>query len=439
MSSRVRRCMRLPPAINLAFVMLPCVTSTITSRAIISALGQPASLREVLTRHVRGTDSFAQNKSIVDQPGGASMDTAKSLGVQFSHLQGNESAWEAGGAETTSSALRAAHTKGQPRVFFLFMAMAGLVHEQLWEDFFSNTQKTLWRAFIHCVDGSTCSLHFAVHNPMGMSQVPTVPSKYCSDLVSPMIQLVSHAVQDSYSPDDKFLFVSETTLPVKPFDLVYRTLMSTKGSDICVAPSQEWASMQNAQGQEAKLVKHSQWVVLNQKHARVLVHRWSQATQYPSYWRVPMWPEKLGVIARIPRSLSVCADEWLPMAMMYGMIFTDSGTHINLPEFSPWNSLQLSGTGILNRAQGNCHTWVGWGRRTNGTQAAGDAIMRHPGIHLQCSNGCTGSHPILIKHVTESGLHQFLLSPFLFARKFADGAVSRYQYNHVILSAHNLL
>jgi len=447
----------------MAFSMLPFATSTVLSVQSTANIHVQTSLQKKVVHSLRMRGSSSAHDSVVvernENPKHAvtsssvepsslprahfadkgiqdSMDVMNFSTVQLPHLQGNQSIWGVNKVESPLMVAQTSKLHVETRIFFLFMVRTGLVHEAHWEAFLLGTQRQHWHAFMHCVESGTCELNLAMRNPMQITQVPTVPSAYCSDLVSPMIQLLSYAVRESFSQSDKFVFVSETTLPVKPFSWVYSTLVGDWNSDICVAPNKEWKIMKNDADptHSAKLVKHSQWIVLNQKHANWLVQRWSAATQSYMHWRVPIWPESEGVIARLPRNVGVCADEWLPMALIYGMISTRSGQRIHLPEFAPWGSLQLRGSDIKYHAQGNCHTWVGWGSRTDGTQAVGDAIMSHPGIQLECHLGCSGSHPRIIKSITDVGLHQFVSSPFLFARKFKAGSVSLDQFKRVVMS-----
>merc|ERR1719401_1716336 len=96
-------------------------------------------------------------------------------------------------------------------------------------------------------------------NPMGLVQVPTVNTIYCTNLVSAMNKLLEVSLRESAQPGDKFIFVSESTLPVKPFAAVYAALTKDQASDFCVARADQWPM-----GSGFYIVKHSQWVVLSQ-------------------------------------------------------------------------------------------------------------------------------------------------------------------------------
>merc|ERR1719375_1349168 len=71
--------------------------------------------------------------------------------------------------------------------------------------------------------------------------VETVPSSHCLDTVTAMVQLLRAATAESASsPRDKFVFVSDSTLPVKPPHEIFHALTEHSGSDICVMPSFSW-------------------------------------------------------------------------------------------------------------------------------------------------------------------------------------------------------
>merc|ERR1719443_817731 len=107
-----------------------------------------------------------------------------------------------------------------------------------------------------------------------------------------MVQLLSVSTRESDSPRDKFIFVSDTTLPVKPFAMVQGALSEQEHSDICVQGNVGWREYP-VPGESFKglLVKHSQWVVLNQAHARKMIESWPKVkrSEYGAF-KVPVLP-----------------------------------------------------------------------------------------------------------------------------------------------------
>merc|ERR1719387_663831 len=90
----------------------------------------------------------------------------------------------------------------------------------VWRSFFASAPWEQYRAYVHC------KLPSCVNQVSGtpLVVVPTVPSYYCTDLVSPMNQLVKVALSDGDglpNEADKFAFVSDSTLPAKPFAYIY--------------------------------------------------------------------------------------------------------------------------------------------------------------------------------------------------------------------------
>jgi len=362
----------------------------------------------------------------------ATLATPVSVHKQERQLRGHQSAsFESGVSSLGGSPDPGSHL-WEPRVFFLFLTRYGIFHERLWEDFFSSATPGRWRALVHCTDSKRCSSRLAKRNLIGMVQVATVDSQYCYDLVSPMIQLLQAATAESTSPGDKFAFISDETLPVKPFTEIYSSLTASRTSDFCIAPSMSWGTMSNAQGEIAKIVKHSQWFVLNREHADIMIERWPVAKSNPRFWTVPLWPQETGAAALVPRNLSLCTDEWTPMALVYGMILGGQEEEAKLPEFNS-DKIELRGKQIERSSHGVCRTFVSWGRNTPGTTPEVLEILDAPGIKVSCMDSCTTSHPALIEEITDDGLSRLRRSPFLFARKIQINVVSQTQFRRLIL------
>ena len=99
---------------------------------------------------------------------------------------------------------------------------------------------------MHCQDAERCREN-GVHEMPGFEMVATVPTWYCHDLVTAMAELLRSALAiraevPHPSSREKFVFLSDSTLPTKPFGVVHDALMSDEDSDFCVFPKDQWAS-----------------------------------------------------------------------------------------------------------------------------------------------------------------------------------------------------
>lgn len=342
------------------------------------------------------------------------------------------------------------------RVFFLFMGMTGLDHESHWMQFFQGVEWAKYRLFIHCKYHHACSEGLAMHNPLGLTLIATAPSYYCVDLVSPMVQLLAYALQESNSPADKFVFVSESTLPAKPFAHIYQALMAYQQSDICVGPANEWLGLTLHKNfppyndERAYLVKHSQWVVLTAEHAKRMISLWPQVKHgdWPELqWSVPIYhapevadnhtgPATTSMLPRgsVATGVRLCADEWAVFATLYGAVVSGAW-QVSLPGFGT-NVLQM----FEHKIQGVCRTFVFWGQQRFGYypdfgSALVDEIVKDPMTHITCNPRCTGSHPGVFHWVSDMTAHALRTSPYLFVRKFSTDALKLEQFKRIILAS----
>jgi hypothetical protein len=159
----------------------------------------------------------------------------------------------------------------RPRLYFLFMAHDNLPNLQIWRKFFAGAARhTDYEAFLHCTDLAACHEN---HRDLldTFTAIDTVESKWCSNLVAPMNALLAAAARGNESEVfeghemDKFVFVSETTVPVKSFADVQKKLLVHDGptSNFCMEHWNEWAWYKG----KYVLAKHSQWMVLSREHA----------------------------------------------------------------------------------------------------------------------------------------------------------------------------
>lgn len=326
---------------------------------------------------------------------------------------------------TANSSARVLKNIGQkaraPRVYFLFMAVDKVSNLDVWNAFFANAPVEQYRVLVHCKFES-CIQQVAGTQ---LVAVPIVPSYYCTDLVSPMNQLIAYALQDdrvSGIPNvaDKFAFISDSTLPAKPFSFIYQTLSTRRGSDFCVFPSNEWADIPSSQGLEIA-VKHHQWITLERAHAEQTSALWSSgklhnlmtlfgmnANQY--IWSNNTYADN--------RNFG-CLDEFWHMAALYGTLhnnYAQAEKQVPLSMFSNGPLLISAKAGW----QGECDTFVMWSKYLH-TLGVNPFNQLYSSLDpMSVPHGGNAARPGWWDTITTKGLQAIRMSSFLFARKFID-------------------
>lgn len=307
-------------------------------------------------------------------------------------------------------------------VHFLFMVNDDIPHADIWREFFTSAPAGAWKVFVHCKDPEACKRNGVFANNHGFQQVPTTPTWYCHDLVTAMSKLVSAALATNAAimgGREKFVFLSESTLPIKPFAEIHSTLLLDDNSDICLFPSDQWGSA-NIDGSFVKMLKHHQWVVLSRDHAQMFVRDW-QPVNARSEWNVHLKTGKWqGGEKKVfpqsfyyPAAANTCTDEWAFMATIFGALETLNGARY-LPGF---------GGGHIDMdaltTQGRCRTWTYWDNSWDqATTALGSQIANDfYGSRMSCYPKCH-ARPASLQKLSHSSLHALRRSPFLFARKF---------------------
>jgi len=308
-----------------------------------------------------------------------------------------------------------------PRIYFLFLAVDKVSNLDVWQAFFATAPAQQYRAYIHCKLPS-CS-QMVQGSPFMV--VPTVPSYYCTDLVSPMNQLIATALQDTDgSPNqlDKFAFVSDSTLPAKPFAYVYSILATREGSDFCVFPSNEWADVPSTSGQGLEMaVKFHQWITLERAHAEKAWNLWSAGTlhNFMAYFRMNSLQYQWNNNTFADSRNFGCLDEFWHMVALYGTLHhNDPGRdqNVQLAMFSR-SPLRISANAGW---QGQCDTFVLWAKYL---QTLGDnpfnalhASLDEPSV----PHGGNWARPGWWDTLSTHGIRSIRQSSFLFVRKFID-------------------
>eukprot|EP00494_Astrolonche_serrata_P029466 UN29733 len=172
-----------------------------------------------------------------------------------------------------------------------------------------------------------------------------------------MIELLNYALEDSarYATSDKFVFISDSTIPLQPFDETYRTITESPESKFCLTGTDQWAVKD---GRVA--VKSTQWIILNQFDATKAVRGYNDMNgvdfenkvyrQEPISWQhmKEQYPDE----NQKRRSLwfpKGCLDEYFFFAVIYGNILED--------EFNEGIKDDLE---TINLSINQCSTYVYW-------------------------------------------------------------------------------
>jgi hypothetical protein len=330
--------------------------------------------------------------------------------------------------ESTIGALAVGNER-PPIVNFLFLAADKVNNLRVWNSFFATAPRDHYRAYVHCKTMECLSsVSGSVLIPVSM-----VPSYYCADLVSPMNHLLSEALLASpgTNPADKFVFVSDSTLPAKPFAHIYISLSQRSGSDFCVCSMKEWAlrkaqpAIGNTNAADELAVKHHQWSVLERSHAERVVQVWKSGSPLVNDFLLRFQmnlPPRSRSVKTFSGTGAGCLDEFYHMAALFGTLKYSGAkpnSTVDLPAFTN-SPLQILPEADL---QGSCDTFVAWPDFANTSSAGGNNAFKRLYANLdplsQPYNG-NSMKPGYWDAISSHGIKAIRDSEFFFARKFTD-------------------
>lgn len=320
-------------------------------------------------------------------------------------------------ANASYQSLEAAARK-EPVLVFLFLVYDKINNEEIWDRFFAQaTQGLDYRALVHCKFPDACRNNIKSQHRYLI--IPSVETKYCSDLVSGMNALLQSGLTYTLrnaKPDDKFIFISDSTLPVKPFSVVKSRLLTTgANSNFCIFPRNEWAEIQETtpgiMPSVRAAVKTHQWIILSRPHAE---HVMSRSAEY----RDLMTQFHINSMAGSLKNTG-CLDEYWYFAILFGTI-----AHATNPQ-----SLQLSGLNGMPLSttdyeiQGQCDTFVQWVPRASGTVNNMTRLIQRlandPGVDMTAASD---KRPAAFHRFSLESVRSLRESWFMFARKVDDNA-----------------
>lgn len=301
-------------------------------------------------------------------------------------------------------------------IHFLFMLRASLPHASIWRKFFEQAPAGTWAAWAHCTDRATCQGDASL-SAFPLRLVMQVPSQWELDLVSPVVGMLRSALEEDRAAHpapglEKFVIVSDSTLPVKPFAAVYQALAASNKSDFCFNEPLSWARAR-INSKIFTVPKHWEWLVLNRVDAERLVQEWIPPVRVHD-WQVPL-PNG----AVVPRDRfqggATATDEDAIYALTHGAVELDV---LNL-----WTKPAQM---FLNR---RCWTYVIFpgdvhfmtNPASSDPRVATTASLFADKMLKTVSEGIY-RHPVLFQQLSSSSWKVLQRSPYLFARKFAADA-----------------
>mmetsp|Transcript_31455 Transcript_31455/g.60769 ORF Transcript_31455/g.60769 Transcript_31455/m.60769 type:complete len:492 (-) Transcript_31455:47-1522(-) len=299
----------------------------------------------------------------------------------------------------------------KPQLFFLFLVYVKINNEAVWDRFFASAVRGVdYQALVHCKSEASCRANIkSMHR---FEIIPSVETQYCYNLVSGTNALLAAALARTGqgTPHDKYIIVSDSTLPVQPFASMHRHFTANDGSDFCIFPRNEWAEI-TEQFHDGTIrmtagVKHHQWVVLSREHAAKAVRKIGTHQDLMQRFQLNMGMKNTG-----------CLDEFWYFTVLYGSLnLTGRPSTFHLGNFNggPLKTM-------LHETQGRCDTFVHWvprasGHNNNLTQLS-KALIADPGTEMTTA---TEKRPASISRMSQAALLEMRKSPFFFVRKVND-------------------
>lgn len=158
------------------------------------------------------------------------------------------------------------------KIAFLFLIINNIYHESCWLNFFKAHENN-YTIYIH-------SKYPMVNSVFKKYEIPKKVSTTWKNTMRAQIELLKEALKDPLN--SKFVFLSESTIPLQAFDYVYQTLTKHPYSQFNFLPN--YNRDRNFKPIPFnKQYKNSQWIVLNRKHAQMMVEDKSYIKVFDRY------------------------------------------------------------------------------------------------------------------------------------------------------------
>jgi len=316
--------------------------------------------------------------------------------------------------------------QSQPLIHFMFLAVDDVPHANIWKEFFAAAPEGSHSIWLHCKDADACQKSDIVDLP-GLNIVSTVQSLWCGDLVTAPVHMIKAALGANvarHSAIDKFVLISDSTLPIKPFEEIYDILSNTNRSDFCLYPTYAWSSSGTGVLNTSWLVMAHQWFVLTRQDAEDLASYWippNLTSPYPDHqyyhpFRIPLRGARWSTEEETVTSDSFpdawgCPDELAVFASLYGVIPSGNDTSYDVRGFGEVDMW-------ANEMQGRCRTLVAWSYEP----IVQDLLFSDSASNANWVRNSTNKEPGIIESLGEDVMTRLRASPFLFVRRVSANA-----------------
>jgi hypothetical protein len=147
-------------------------------------------------------------------------------------------------------------TNNEPKkIAFLFLIKDGINKEELWHNFFENVDTNKYSIYIHYKN----NIKLKYFDKYKLSN--TIPTKWGDiSLVKAQKLLLKNALKDKNNY--KFIFLSDSCIPIKNFNYVYDFLISNNNS--------YFNNFVKKKSKNSIIYKTFQWFILNKEHADII-------------------------------------------------------------------------------------------------------------------------------------------------------------------------
>lgn len=189
------------------------------------------------------------------------------------------------------------------KIAFLFLVYDDINYDQLWQKFFSKSDQSKHSIYVHSKKTHTLSDFFT-----SKRTIENTETKWADiSLVKAQNILLQEALKDE--DNQRFVFVSDSCIPVKSFEYVYQRICSNKKSLFNhrkLEYPQRYTALKSIIGSKF-VMKASQWCILNRKHAQQIINevdeRW-----YDIFSKV-FAPDEIAYITTLNLILNNLKDE----------------------------------------------------------------------------------------------------------------------------------